>query len=60
VNPDVVARSLIPTRQNSQFPAVGVPDPPPTEFAEVNARTMLCHALGVVENAVGWVNVADH
>src|SRR5512146_2824251 len=49
-----------PDRQNSQFPAVGVPDPPPTELAGVRAMTVDCRAGGVSPKVAGWLNVSDH
>ena len=60
VNPAAVDCSFIPVMQNSQFPAVGVPDPPPTEFPTVSASGTDCRAGGVVPKETGWVNVPDH
>lgn len=49
-----------PVRQISQFPADGVPLPPPTLLAGVSAMTVDCSAGGVRPKAAGWKNVPDH
>jgi hypothetical protein len=50
----------MPTMQKSQFPAVGVPDPPPTEFATVSGTMTDWSAGGVVCHVAGWLNVPLH
>jgi hypothetical protein len=49
-----------PVRAISQFPAVGVPLPPPTDVAGVRAMTVDCSAGGVRPKAAGWLKVPDH
>lgn len=49
-----------PDRQNSQFPSLGTPDPPPTDVEEFSAITVDCNAGGMEPNADGWANVPAH
>jgi len=60
VNPADVDGSFIATRQNSHRPAVGVPEPPPTEEPEVRGTTTDSSAGGVVPKVTGWLNVPAH
>ena len=51
--PTVAAGRLFwfhPAMHTSQFPAVGVPEPPPTEVELFSATTVLCSAGSVVPN----------
>jgi hypothetical protein len=53
--------SFHPAMHTSQLPAVGVPEPPPTEFATSSSMTVDCNAGGVVvPYADGCANVTDH
>src|ERR1035441_9201394 len=49
-----------PAMRNSQLPAAGVPDPPPTEVAGSSAMTVDCSAGGMFWRLAGWLNVAAH
>lgn len=44
----------------SQFPAVGVPEPPPTEVPDVRAMGVDCNSGAVVPNVKVWLNDPDH
>src|SRR5208282_2028931 len=55
-----VAPACQPAMQNSQLPADGTPDPPPTDVEEFSAITLDCKAGGTGPNAAGCANVAAH
>jgi|SRR5208337_1015517 len=49
-----------PIMQTSQFPAVGVPEPPPTEVPAVSAIGVDCNAGAVVPNVFVWLKLPAH